>query len=346
MGRHSDDDSESDRSRHHRKEDKVKEKKHKDKKEKAKRRSPSPVGKSRPNKLQDATAEIEAALVASSAPPLPVGIPAVTLEPPTPQMVPQLIPPGQSGPELPVEKLRIYVGNINYAANENDVRAAFSRFGVIRSISMRVDPDKGHHRGFAFVEFMDPQSVEMVYKVPARGICFGGMPVRIDKPTIAGSGPVAPSASSASNTATTLINFQPIDIPVGQAATLASAPRTGLAQQIAASRGLGVAAGGFISSVGGRTDATPIFIENLVGSANEVDETLIEEVRGECARFGPVLALEFYQSETSSAPTAAVEFATADAARACTTKMNGRVFDKRVLRSGILSREFFDRIKQ
>ena len=41
---------------------------------------------------------------------------------------------------------RVYVGSINYDANEKDVREAFLQFGPIKSIEMPHEPSISHRR--------------------------------------------------------------------------------------------------------------------------------------------------------------------------------------------------------
>ena len=46
----------------------------------------------------------------------------------------------------------IYVGNLSYQANEDDIRDAFSQFGEVSRVSVIMDRETGRSRGFAFVE--------------------------------------------------------------------------------------------------------------------------------------------------------------------------------------------------
>ena len=46
----------------------------------------------------------------------------------------------------------IYVGNLSYQANEDDLREAFSQFGEVSQVSVIMDRETGRSRGFAFVE--------------------------------------------------------------------------------------------------------------------------------------------------------------------------------------------------
>jgi cold-inducible RNA-binding protein len=46
----------------------------------------------------------------------------------------------------------IYVGNLSHAAGEDDLRAAFERYGAVSTVNIVKDRDSGRPRGFAFVE--------------------------------------------------------------------------------------------------------------------------------------------------------------------------------------------------
>jgi len=48
--------------------------------------------------------------------------------------------------------MKIYVGNLSYDVTEDDLRAEFSTFGKIESISVITDKYSGRSKGFAFVE--------------------------------------------------------------------------------------------------------------------------------------------------------------------------------------------------
>ncbi len=53
---------------------------------------------------------------------------------------------------------RLYVGNLNFQANEEDVRSLFSQHGEVRDVSLIKDPNTGRSRGFAFVEMANDES--------------------------------------------------------------------------------------------------------------------------------------------------------------------------------------------
>jgi RNA recognition motif-containing protein len=48
--------------------------------------------------------------------------------------------------------MRIYVGNLAYAVNEDDLRQAFAAFGQVESVNVITDRDSGRSKGFGFVE--------------------------------------------------------------------------------------------------------------------------------------------------------------------------------------------------
>lgn len=48
--------------------------------------------------------------------------------------------------------MNIYISNISYDANEDDLREAFERFGQVASASIIKDKHTSRSRGFGFVE--------------------------------------------------------------------------------------------------------------------------------------------------------------------------------------------------
>ena len=49
----------------------------------------------------------------------------------------------------------IYVGNLSHSATEDDLRQAFSQYGVVSAVNIIKDRETGRPRGFAFVEMAD-----------------------------------------------------------------------------------------------------------------------------------------------------------------------------------------------
>lgn len=53
--------------------------------------------------------------------------------------------------------MNIYVGNLSYRMNNEDLEEVFSKFGAVKSCKIINDRDTGRSKGFAFVE-MDVDS--------------------------------------------------------------------------------------------------------------------------------------------------------------------------------------------
>jgi len=54
----------------------------------------------------------------------------------------------------------IYVGNLSYQATQDDLHAAFSRFGNVERVHIVTDRDTGQPRGFAFVEMTEANQAQ------------------------------------------------------------------------------------------------------------------------------------------------------------------------------------------
>ena len=55
---------------------------------------------------------------------------------------------------------RLYVGNLNFATTEDEIKAAFEPHGEVDSVYLVQDRDTGRSRGFAFVEMVDADQAE------------------------------------------------------------------------------------------------------------------------------------------------------------------------------------------
>jgi RNA recognition motif-containing protein len=48
--------------------------------------------------------------------------------------------------------MSIYVGNLSYEIQQDDVKQVFSEYGVVKSVQLPTDRETGRMRGFGFVE--------------------------------------------------------------------------------------------------------------------------------------------------------------------------------------------------
>ncbi|GBM14247.1 Heterogeneous nuclear ribonucleoproteins A2/B1 [Araneus ventricosus] len=61
---------------------------------------------------------------------------------------------------IQVRYRKLFVGGINSDVTENDLKAYFEKFGVLTGCTIHRNRDTGRSRGFGFVTFKDPSSVD------------------------------------------------------------------------------------------------------------------------------------------------------------------------------------------
>jgi len=74
---------------------------------------------------------------------------------------------------------RIYVGNLPFSANEDDVRGLFQQYGSVEDVSLVSDRETGRPRGFGFVE-MDNQGAGAAIQA-LDGMEYGGRNLRVNE---------------------------------------------------------------------------------------------------------------------------------------------------------------------
>ena len=55
---------------------------------------------------------------------------------------------------------KMYVGNLPFAAQEQDVRELFSQYGGVTEVFLPMDRESGRPRGFAFVTMDSPEAMQ------------------------------------------------------------------------------------------------------------------------------------------------------------------------------------------
>ena len=83
--------------------------------------------------------------------------------------------------------MSIFVGNLPFRAEREDVLQLFSPFGEVLNCSLPLERDTGRKRGFAFVEMAD-ESIEATAIDGLQGAELMGRPLRINKAEPRGSG--------------------------------------------------------------------------------------------------------------------------------------------------------------
>lgn len=74
---------------------------------------------------------------------------------------------------------KLYVGNLPFDTDEEQVRELFSTYGEVRSVDMINDRDTGRFRGFCFVA-MDNSEADAA-AVALNGYSFGGRPLKVNE---------------------------------------------------------------------------------------------------------------------------------------------------------------------
>ena len=83
--------------------------------------------------------------------------------------------------------MSIFVGNLPFRAEREDVLQLFSPFGEVLNCSLPLERDTGRKRGFAFVEMAD-EGIETTAIEGLQGTELMGRPLRINKAEPRGSG--------------------------------------------------------------------------------------------------------------------------------------------------------------
>ena len=83
--------------------------------------------------------------------------------------------------------MSIFVGNLPFRAEREDVIQLFSPFGEVLNCSLPLERDTGRKRGFAFIEMVD-EAIESKAIDGLQGTELMGRPLRINKAEPRGSG--------------------------------------------------------------------------------------------------------------------------------------------------------------
>jgi RNA recognition motif-containing protein len=82
----------------------------------------------------------------------------------------------------------IFVGNLPFRAEQEDVAELFTPFGEVVNCSLPLERDTGRKRGFAFVEMADPEMENRAIDA-LQGSELMGRPLRINRAEPRGSAP-------------------------------------------------------------------------------------------------------------------------------------------------------------
>jgi len=60
--------------------------------------------------------------------------------------------------------MNIYVGNLSYKVDENDLKNIFEEYGAVSSVKIIKDKHSGKSKGFAFIEMADNSEAKTAIK--------------------------------------------------------------------------------------------------------------------------------------------------------------------------------------
>ncbi|CAG0950408.1 hypothetical protein PHYC_00169 [Phycisphaerales bacterium] len=85
-----------------------------------------------------------------------------------------------SGSGKGAEMKKLYVGNLPYSTNDQDLRSLFETKGQVSAAQVAVDRETGRSRGFGFVEM--PNDGEATVAIETlNGADFGGRPLVVNE---------------------------------------------------------------------------------------------------------------------------------------------------------------------
>ena len=76
--------------------------------------------------------------------------------------------------------MSIYVGNLNYEINQEDLSEVFSEYGNVKRIHLPIDRETGRKRGFGFVE-METEAAEAKAIETLDGAEWMGREIKVNK---------------------------------------------------------------------------------------------------------------------------------------------------------------------
>lgn len=85
--------------------------------------------------------------------------------------------------------MNIYVGNMPFSMDENQIREEFGAFGEIHSAKVITDRDTGRSKGFAFVEMDDADARTAIESMNERQIDGRSLNVNEARPREGGGRP-------------------------------------------------------------------------------------------------------------------------------------------------------------
>ena len=76
--------------------------------------------------------------------------------------------------------MNMYVGNLSFSVNEDDLKEIFSEFGEVASVNIIMDKFSGQSKGFGFVDMPNNSEADKAIKA-LNGIQFKGRNIKVNQ---------------------------------------------------------------------------------------------------------------------------------------------------------------------
>ena len=76
--------------------------------------------------------------------------------------------------------MRLYVGNLDYATTNDELKAAFEQFGAVESATVIMDRETGRSKGFGFVDMNNDEEAKAAIE-GLDGKPLGGRNIRVNE---------------------------------------------------------------------------------------------------------------------------------------------------------------------
>ena len=72
----------------------------------------------------------------------------------------------------------VFIGNLAHEGSEDELRSIFAQMGPVSTLRVVVDRDTGMRKGFAFLEYFDPETAQLAVR-QLNGMDFYGRTLRV-----------------------------------------------------------------------------------------------------------------------------------------------------------------------
>ncbi|KAI8608182.1 hypothetical protein BC830DRAFT_1072308, partial [Chytriomyces sp. MP71] len=208
---------------------------------------------------------------------------------------------------------RLYVGSLDFALTEDDIRSLFEIHGPIDFVNLHKDPDTGRSKGFAFVQFHRPEHAKSALE-KMHGYEFKGRQVYKT-----GSGMFPGGVASAGGMALGLDDDEKVGV------ALTSASRAALMAKLARrdDPAAGLAAAAKPEVVATRC----VLLKNMFDPSAETEENwdteIRDDVKEECSKYGKIVHIAV---DKNSQGYIYIKFDAIPFAQQAINALNGRFF--------------------